>query len=566
MLRERLRAQEFRRLINSISGRGYGSYKRLLGKEVVFRGFSLKLTHVQGDPHAPPSYAEALITKSGLAPLTQFMKDDSITPLTDYLSRDLHKVLRKLSRRCGEGNSCYLGIPKPSPRILRRSSVELGRDHLILRFFVGLPSQGRRVSGREAVKLLTEVIPEGIESLIKSSLKEINRIKEHIRNFRLQEGIRSWLVRNKYFFFIGDGSILPRRASFSEEPLPNAVRFASPKTLKVEVCVDGAGCVEGLGIRDGVTVITGGAYHGKTTLLEGIIDGIYDHVSGDGREHVISAPDTYLVRAEDGRVVAHVDISSLMRDLPDGTSTKDFSTLDASGSTSMAASIMELIELGVKHLVLDEDISATNLLYKDDVMKDLLKEDPIITLDSVVKPMNRVLGISTAAVVSASSSFLKCSDTIILMRNYLPQHLNGGMELGVCRESEVKEPQERAYEGISNLKKVKASGMKITAEYFDGIRFEVYLSRNPRIVESGQAKLIAKAISKLSGIKQPVRMAELIDELRNELMSKGFKALYRGIDVPPDLTWVDPLDIAWVINRLRNAIIKQTLNPSVSNQ
>jgi len=566
LLGRRLSVQEFRKLISSIDGRGYGSYKRLLGKEVAFKEFSLKLTHIQGDPHAPPSHAEALIPKSSLAQLAQFMKDDSVTPLTDYLSRELHKTLKKLSRRCGEVNSCYLGVPKPSPRILRRSSVELGRNHLILRFFVGLPSQGRRASGREAVKLLTEVIPEAIGSLIKSSLKEIKRIEGHVRNFRLQEGIRSWLVRNRYFFFIGNGSILPRRASFSEEPLPNAVRFTSPETLKVEVCIDRTGCVKGLGVKDGVTAITGGAYHGKTTLLEAIIDGIYDHVLGDGREHVVSVSDTYLVRAEDGRVVTHVDISSLMRDLPDGTSTRDFSSLDASGSASMAASIMELVELEVKHLVLDEDISATNLLYKDDVMKDLLKDDPIITLDSVVKPMNRVLGVSTAAVVSASASFLKCSDTIILMRKYLPQHLNEGMGLGACKESGVKGPHERIYEGISNLKRVKALGMKIIAEYFDGVRFEVDLSRNPRIVEAGQAKLIAKAISELSGMKQSMRMAELIDKLRSELRSKGFRAFYRGFDVPPDLAWVDPLDIVWIINRLRNVKIKQTLNPSVSNQ
>jgi len=557
----RLSVQEFRVLIRSINGRGYGAYKRLLGVEVIFKGFSLKLTHIQGDPHAPPSHAEAVIPKSRLTYLTRFMTRESATPLTDYLTRKLHSVLKALSRKCGEGNSCYLGIPKPSPRILRRSSVELLGNGLKLRFFVGLPSQGRRISGQEAVKLLTAVIPEGIESLINEIANELERIEEHVKIFRLQEGVRSWLVRNHYSFFIGDGSVLPRRASFSEEPLPNAVRFHSPETLRVKVCVDAVGCVEGLGVRDGVTVITGGAYHGKTTLLEAVIDGIYDHIQGDGREHVISAPDTYLVRAEDGRIVNHVDISSLMRDLPDGTSTKDFSTLDASGSTSMAASIMELVELGVKHIVLDEDISATNLLYKDDIMKDLLREDPIITLDSVVKSMSRALGVSTAAVISASSSFLKCSDTIILMRKYLPQHLNGGMVLGSCRESGIRGPQERVYEGVSNLKKVKASGMKIIAEYFDGIRFEVDLNRNPRIVESGQVKLIGKAISELSGIKQPVRMSELINELRSELMSKGFRAFYRGIDVPPDLTWVDPLDIVWVINRLRNARIKQKHKP-----
>jgi len=554
-LRRTITENELKELLSSINGRGYGFYKRLLGLNVRFRGFMLRITHVQGDPHAPPSFVEVRIPKKTHQFSQELMSKTSVIPFTDYLTRKLYSSLRSLSRKCGIGNSCFMGIPRPSPRILKRSSVEVIEGDILLRFFIGLPAEGRRVFASEAKKLLMLNIERAIKDVLEIN-KDLLPLKEHIRNFKLQEEIRTWLTKNGYFFFVGEGSVLPRKASFSEEPLPNAVKFRSPATLRVKFCTEDDKCIIGMGIKDGVVMITGGAYHGKSTLLRSIIDGIYDHVKGDGRELVISSSDSCLVRAEDGRVISHVDISSFMRNLPDGTLTSDFSTLYASGSTSMAAAISECIEAGSKHILLDEDISATNLLYKDNLMERILINDPIIPLNRTIRSLYRRLGVSTAAVISASSSFLDCSDTILLMHGYIPEDLKlKGIRAEICIEREVRSPRERMFRGIRHVRKLKASAMKIIAEYMDGAKFEIDLSRNPRVVEAGQVRLIAHILRRLSRLNNAITFEKLVKVIEKELKTKGFKAYSNP--VPPDLTMVDPLDVIWVINRLFRADISQ---------
>lgn len=552
--------QEFKRLVESLGGKGYGAYKKLLNVKVDYGMFTASLTHVQGDPHAPPSYIEVVVPYSTHRFPNEFMTSDTLIPFTDYLVRKLYSVTKSLSRKCGLGNSCFMGVPKPSPRILRRSCVEVVGTDLVIRFFVGLPASGRRILGREVADLLTNKVRRVVEYVLKSR-EELTEIQEHIKVFRLQEGIREWLRSEGYIFFIGEGAILPRKASFSQEPMPDAVPFTPPSSLKVKLCVDGAGCVKGMAVRKGITVITGGAYHGKTTLLEAIQEGIYNHIKGDGRELVVSTPDTVLVRAEDGRVVNHVDISAFIKTLPNGTDTKDFTTLDASGSTSMAAAISEAIEAGCKHIVLDEDISATNLLYKDKEMTELLHDDPITPLNTLVKPLLTQLGVSTTAVVSASSSFLKTADTVILMRKYIPEDSTQYAK-ALLRESTKKHkaikvlpPKPRKYAGISSLRKIKAVGRKIVAEYDNGLKFEINLRHNPRIVEDGQARMIAHIIRKHARTHQETTIQELINMISRNLKAKGFKAYANP--VPPDLTEVSPMDVVWTINRLYKAQIKQ---------
>ncbi len=553
-------SREFRLLVESLEGKGYGAYRKLLNNKVDYEAFTASLTHVQGDPHAPPSYIEVIIPRSTHRFPPELMSGDALVPFTDYLARKLYSITKSLSRKCGLGNSCFIGVPKPSPRILRRSCVEVAGTDLVIRFFIGLPASGRRILGREAADLLLNKVRRVVDYVLKSR-EELAEIREHIKVFRLQEGIREWLRSESYVFFIGEGAVLPRRASFSQEPMPGAVPFTPPPSLTVEVCVEDAGCVKGMTVREGVTVITGGAYHGKTTLLEAIQEGIYNHIKGDGRELVVSVPDTVLVRAEDGRVVNHVDISAFIKTLPNGTDTSDYTTLDASGSTSMAAAISEAIEVGCRHIVLDEDISATNLLYKDKEMAKLLHDDPITPLNTLVKLLSTQLGVSTTAVVSASSSFLKPADTVILMRKYVPEDATQKAKALIRETTEnhatikIQHPKPRTYAGIRNLRKIKATGRKIIAEYENGLKFEVNLRHNPRIVEDGQARMIAHIIRKHSRQQRETTIKELITTINHELKTKGFKAYAKP--VPPDLTEVTPIDVIWVINRLYQAQIKQ---------
>ncbi len=561
MVRELIDEEGLKKLLRRINGMGYGAYKKLYDVRVVFsEGFTLTITKVQGDPHAPPSIAEVLIPWRLHRVPRKYLRGEEAVPFTDYVVRKLYVVTRSLRRRCGLGSSCYLGIPRPSPRILPRSSCEVVNDDLVIRFHVGLPASGRRVNASEAVKLLVRDVGRLVKSLL-SVREELDDLDKHVMNYLRQERIREWLESNGYVAFIGDESVLPRKASFSEEPMPDAVPFKSPESLRVRIRLPWGEVVEGLGIREGVTVITGGAYHGKTTLLEAIQEGIYNHVLGDGRELVVSRRGTVLVKAEDGRVVHHVDISTFIRNLPSGTRTDDFSSLDASGSTSMAASINEAVEAGAEAVLLDEDTSATNLLYKDVFMSRLLSDDPIRTLSSQVRSMVRVTGVSVIAVASATSTLLGEADNALLMRNYLPH--DASREACEARRhsstlrTRYEPPRRRVYAGIKGLVKVKASSFKIVAEYEDRLKFELSLRDNPRIVEEGQVKLLAYAVSRLAGMREEVPVDTLIKRVNESLRREGFKAFAPATHVPPDLTWVDGIDVVWVLNRLPRAVFKQ---------
>ncbi|MCE4605770.1 MAG: ABC-ATPase domain-containing protein [Desulfurococcales archaeon] len=551
---------ELEGLLDRLDGRGYGSYKDLYNITVSTRKYYYRLTAIQGDPHAPPSILEAAIPPSSHK-LEEFDWDVPrvYKPLSDYASRLLYNIAKKYSERCGNGNSCLIGVPKPSPRILYRSSVTFRKGELVLRLWVGLPASGRRVNGRMAKHVLLERIPHVIMDLVEL-LGKRDPLTGHILVYNLQEETREWLMENGYSFIIGNGSILPRKAGFSQEPLANAVPFKSPPGLEREICVE-HGCIRGMLIEDGVNIITGGAYHGKTTLLQAILEGVYNHIQGDGREHVVSRPDTFLVQSEDGRIITCTDISLFFNTLPDGRDTVCFNTLDASGSTSMAASITEGLELGVRHILFDEDTSATNLLYKDKVMMNLIPEDPIKPLNHMVRKMYEQHGVSFTAITTASSSFLARSTRIVKMVKYNPHLVTSPRTLEYQEDTEetnadiIGLPWERVFQGVKGVRRIKSAKRKIIIEYEGTGILEFSTDKNPRIVEEGQVKFTAHAIRLILKRGHGESFRDIAHWIDSSLDTSGFD--YYAKPVPPDLVETKGFDVAWMLNRLYNLNVKQ---------
>jgi len=542
-------------MLAKLEGKSYSLYRKLRNATIIYRNFKLKLTKIQGDPHAEPSIVEVLIPNGSHRFSSKFFEEKNITPFIDYISRSLHIICRKYSERCGSGNSCYIGIPKPGPWILRRSSVEVGENRtLILRFYVGLPARGRRILGNEAANIFHRKISNIVKDIMLLREKS-DEIMDHIMNYLDQEYLRSWIKSKGYMFFIGNGSILPRESSISQKPLKNTVRFVSPKTLSVKVKLPSNRVIEGLAIPKGVLIITGGGYHGKTTLLKAIQEGIYNHIRGDGRELVVSREKTVTVKAEDGRIIHHVNISSFIRKLPSGELTEDFSSLNASGSTSMAASIIEALEAGVELILFDEDSSATNLLYKDEAMVKIISEEPIVPLVNLLRSIVKKTGVGMVGVISASSIPLYVADHIILMEKYVPYDITEYVKKNLSSKQlatlDFKPSQPRVFAGICGFRKAKARGFKITITYSDGGKFELSIKDNPRIVEKGQVKTIAYVINYLCRKRIKKSVPELVKHI-NDVLSKGFSALAKS--VPPDLTMINGLDVIWVLNRVLNAV------------
>ncbi|KAH0337352.1 hypothetical protein KCU81_g8118, partial [Aureobasidium melanogenum] len=428
------------RTLDSIDGQQYGSYKRL--QNARFRhnspDFTLSINHVQADAYASPSrISVSMDWKTTGFPDEYAATDIRQIALADYLSRNAAAFIRKkhMDQSAGSGNSGWSGpkggafaINTPAQEVLPRTSALIvpGEDKsLEMRFTVSLPARGRTILGREAKAILCVNLPELVKKVMLYTSHVADELKTHIHSVEDQAYMRSQLEAKGLVAFVGNGSILPRASGASSRGMigKHVVPFESPPGLEVSLKRKHGSKVHGMGIPKGVTLLTGGGYHGKSTLLEAIQFGVYNYVPGDGRELVVTNLAAVKVRAEDGRSVTGTNISAFIKNLPGKRDTDAFTSDDASGSTSMAANISEALELGAQVIMVDEDTSATNLLVRDERMQMLVKNEPITPLVSKVRALYDQHGVSTIIVVGGLGDWLDVADNVIGMNSYAPRML-----------------------------------------------------------------------------------------------------------------------------------------------
>ena len=345
------------------------------------------------------------------------------TALCDFLTRLFSKNIYKYGEKIfGSGKSGLLEISRCPQQILERTSIVIDNEKIEARFYVGFPARGRSVLSAELEKILFNILPNIVENTLIYNNINNKALDERISLVQDQEFIRDELKKRKLVAFVANNSILPRESGVSQKPLKDGKKFISPKELEVEFNTPNRGVIKGMGIPEGITLIVGGGYHGKSTLLRALELGVYNHIEGDGREFVITDDSALKVRAEDGRSITKTDISLFINNLPNGKDTVKFYTENASGSTSQAANIVEGIESGTKVFLIDEDTSATNFMIRDTIMQQLVAKDkePITPFIDVAKSLYNKKGISTILVAGSSGDFFDIADLVIQMDNYEP--------------------------------------------------------------------------------------------------------------------------------------------------
>lgn len=415
---------DLKKQLYSIDGKGYKSYKMLEG-QYDFNKYVLSIDHVQGDPFAAPSRVRIIMNqKVSQIPRELFDKDYKRIAVQDFLTRLFFKNINIYGKRVfGSGKSGLISISRCPQEILDRTSVIINEKEVEVRIEVGFPARGRSVLARELEKILYDFLPEIVDnSLVYNNINK-KRLIDRVKLVEDQVYIREELSQKGLVAFVANGSILPRESGVSTRPLVDGKKFESPKSLEVSFNTPNKGIITGMGIKKGVSLIVGGGYHGKSTLLRALELGVYNHIEGDGREFVITDDTALKVRAEDGRVIHKNDISLFINNLPNGKDTKVFSSENASGSTSQAANIVEGIESGTKLFLIDEDTSATNFMIRDDVMQRLVakEKEPITPFIEVVKGLYDEKGISTIIVVGSSGDYFDIADTVIQMDSYEPK-------------------------------------------------------------------------------------------------------------------------------------------------
>ena len=364
---------------------------------------------MQGDPFAAPSHVRIEVPLRD-AKFPEWSTKDNLTKtaLADELTRQFERQVAHYTFKAkGSGKSGLLSVTRCGQEVLKRTACEIGEKHLIARFSVGFPANGRTINARELEKILFDYLPACVQqSFYFKNLSE-ERLHKVIALAEDQEAIRSQLKEKHLVAFVADGSILPRESGISSRPMRDSVAFSSPDSLRVSMELPHKGTITGMGIPEGITLIVGGGYHGKSTLLQALELGVYNHIAGDGREYVITDDTAVKLRAEDGRFIKDADISMFINDLPNKKDTHRFSTEDASGSTSQAAGIVEAMEAGSHVFLLDEDTSATNFMLRDALMQQVVSPDkePITPFLSRAGELYEKEGISTILVAGSSGAF-----------------------------------------------------------------------------------------------------------------------------------------------------------------
>lgn len=421
-------AAELKSLLTRIDRRGYPAYKDIRGM-YSFPEYVLSIDHVQGDPFAAPSKLSVYVDgRNGGFPRKLYDTRHRRIALQDQLTRGFGRQAERVAFKAkGSGKSGLISVSRCGQEILERTacSIDPENGRIVMRFEVGLPANGRTINAREAEKIFFDFLPECVEQALLYRNADGEKLQAVADLADDQHHIRTVLPEMGLCAFVADGSVLPRESGVSSRPMKGGVKFKSPEEMKVSIQLPHRGEITGMGMRKGITLIVGGGYHGKSTLLKALELGVYDHIAGDGREYVITDDTAVKIRAEDGRSIKDTDISMFINDLPNGRDTVSFATEDASGSTSQAANVIESMEAGTSLFLIDEDTSATNFMIRDELMQRVIHRDmePITPFIDRIRELYDRYGISTVIVAGSSGAYFHVADNIIQMDRYIPKDI-----------------------------------------------------------------------------------------------------------------------------------------------
>ncbi|MFO7772933.1 MAG: ABC-ATPase domain-containing protein [Dehalococcoidia bacterium] len=575
-------AEDLRRTLRRIDGRGYKAYKDIAGT-YDFGECMVCVDHVQGDPFASPSRVRVKVPQrlAGFPPDT-FSHISREIALCDFLTRRFCQAARKYcqgKRGTGKGGAILMDAAKQE--ILERTSVFVTQTTVEARLAIGLPAFGRSVAGQHAEAMFFTELPQVVRASLFFGNLDKGALYRHVQVAEDADLLREQMAKLGLVAFVADGAILPRASGIDPHPLAagRVVPFESPESLRIRVELPNRGTITGMGIPRGVTLIVGGGYHGKSTLLQALELGIYNHIPGDGREFVVSNPHTMKIRAEDGRRIEKVDISPFIANLPFGQDTTAFSTDDGSGSTSQAANIVESLELGAQVLLIDEDTSATNFMIRDRRMQELVAKDsePITPFIDKVGQLYSELGVSTILVLGGSGDYFDVTDLVVWMNDYKPYEVTqiartvadkyraerrpeGGEHFGTVRK---RIPLAHSFDPSQGRREVKISPRGLHSISF-GTHI-IDLGAVEQLVDASQTRAMGDAVyyaTKYMDGKRTLR--EITNTVLADIRTKGLDVL--NPKPVGDYAAFRGLELGSAINRLRTLKVQMSKTSVTSDK
>ena len=563
--------EDLKKELIKIDHKSYGMYKTL-GDSYSYGNYILHIDHVQGDPFASPSRLRFEVKKETHGfPEEYYEEKHRRLALEDQVLRRFLRQLRQLDKgSMGSGKSGRITTCPANQTVQERIAVVFSKDRMELRFEMGFPARGRTIMAKEMQKLVFDILPELAESCLfyrKWDTKSKSFLEKAVFLADDQKELRRQLKEKGLTGFVANGAILPRESGISDRPMRDAVPFISPESLQIEIELPHKGKIIGMGIPEGITVIVGGGYHGKSTLLKALEQGVYNHIAGDGREYVVADATGMKIRAEDGRSILHTDISLFINHLPAGQDTVDFSSENASGSTSQAANLIEAMEAGAELLLLDEDTSATNFMIRDKVMAKLVSDEkePITTLLRHIRGIYKTMGISFIIVVGSSGDYLSVADLVLQLDHYKVKDVTKEAK-EICEQCQIAgqyaEKEVCMPEFSRKLKPVKHARRKLKSMGTDTVlidRESIDVRYLEQLSESGQTTALAYMMGWiLDHVTKEEDIQEFIENMYKLIERKGMAAV-----IPANYSAGHPVlprkqELYACLNRYRSAkIVKE---------
>ncbi len=566
---------QLKKKILQLDGKDYGRYQALIG-HYDFEQFAILIDQIPKDPYAPPH--------TGIYRIQFPLQDTTIEPdminskqkeiaCRDFYTRQFfhHSSLIAGTRR-GPGYSGIITINEPGQTILQRSSVMINEQYLEIRCFVGLPASSRNIEAKLAIKMLLEELPEIVNLSLHQDHTDSQQLLSHIHTNIDAEFLRSKLPELGLLAFIADGAILPRESGISDLPLNSdaITPFKSPASLKIEVNLPHAGKISGMGIPQGITLLAGGGYHGKSTLLQSIEMGVYNHIAGDGRELCVAVPATVKIRSYSGRHIVKTDISPFIRNLPFAEDTRAFSTENASGSTSQAANIIEAIEVGAKVILMDEDTCATNFMIRDMYMQKLVKksDEPITSYIDKIRQLYLENKVSTILALGGVGDYFEVADYVIQLIKYHPRDVSTEAK-NIIHNYPVKrikedtvdpiQPRDRipvaeSIDPMNEYKKWRIFATEINTLHFGQNKID--LTDLEQLIELSQTKAIGYAMIYARRYMNGERtLKQVIDLVMQDIEESDLDILNKKIS--GYFAWFRSYELAFTLNRMRSFNVTQ---------
>ena len=560
-------ANELKQLLYDIDRKGYPAYKSTKGT-YRFSQYELGIDHVQGDPFAAPSKLHVEVTgKVAAFPERLYDSRHKRIAFQDHLTRLFARQAEKFSFQAkGSGKSGILSVTRCGQEVLERSActVDERTGAVTVRFEAGFPANGRSINAKELIKILFDFLPKCVEQALIYKNLDAGSAERVMQLSEDQQCIREQLKEQGLIAFVADGSVLPRESGVSSRPMKGAVRFQSPESMKVTMHLPYKGELSGMGIKKGITLVVGGGYHGKSTLLKALEMGVYPHIAGDGREYVVTDMDAVKIRAEDGRSIKRTDISMFINDLPNGKDTNAFSTEDASGSTSQAANVVEAMEAGASVLFIDEDTSATNFMVRDELMQKVIHRDmePITPFIERMRDLYELYGVSTVLVAGSSGAYFEVADTVVQMDRYVPRDITEEAKRAARDYPGLELPDQRAvlpecarypkknqgliHKGRIKIKTMGRDGVSLNHETID-------LRYVEQLADAEQLTCLGYLVKYLEEhmLDGHTSVKELVKKTLQNIEKEGFSAVCDSSYLPGNLALPRKQEIFACLNRYR---------------